>query len=211
MEPILTKAKALELLNEESENPINLNWIAHCKCVGETAGTIAKALGQDYDLAEALGLVHDIGKRNTREVLFHDIIGYEYMKSLGFSDKYAAICLTHSYLNHDDTCVAGGYLPENEFRTEFIRKHEYTECEKIINLCDLMCTTKRLTMEARMIDLLSRKGIHENSAYHLKEALKLKKYFDEQIEGGIYRLFPDLTTLDQVGIDSFEKLKMIKY
>lgn len=202
----LTKEKVLEMLEEDGKNPINRGWISHGKCVGETAGVIARAMGLDGDLAEILGMVHDIGKRNTKEVTYHDILGYEYLKSLGVDDKYAAVCLTHSYLNNDDTCVAGGYLPENEFRTNFIRNHEYTECEKIINLCDLMCTVKRLTMEARMIDLLSRKGIHENSAYHLRETLKLKTYFDSKIPGGVYSLFPDLTTLDQVGIHSFEEL-----
>ena len=57
-----------------------------------------------------------------------------------------------------------------------------------------------------MIDLLSRKGIHENSAYHLRETLKLKAHYDSLIPGGVYRLFPDLTTLDQVGIHSFTDL-----
>lgn len=63
-----------------------------------------------------------------------------------------------------------------------------------------------MTLEARMIDLLSRKGFHENSAYHLKEALKLKNYFDDRIPGGVYHLFPDLTTLTEVGITSFGDL-----
>lgn len=202
----LTKQQVVKWLAEEEKNPINRGWIAHGKCVGETAGVIAAALGLEREFAEILGMLHDIGKRNTTEVVFHDVLGYKYLKGLGVDDRYAAVCLTHSYLNNDDTCVAGGYLPENAFRTNFIRSHVYTEYEEIINLCDLMCTVKRLTMEARMIDLLSRKGIHENSAYHLREALKLKAWFDSRIPGGVYRLFPDLTTLDQVGISSFEEL-----
>lgn len=202
----LSKEQVLAWMEEDGKNPINEGWIEHGKCVGATAAVIAEALGLDPEYAEILGLIHDIGKRNTKEVVFHDILGYEYLRSMGVDDKYAAVCLTHSYLNNDDTCVAGGYLPENRFRTEFIRNHVYTEHEKIINLCDLMCSRQRMTMEARMIDLLSRKGIHENSAYHLKEALRLKAYFDERIAGGIYRLFPDLTTLTQVGIHSFDEL-----
>lgn len=202
----LTKIQVLDMLAEDEKNPINRGWIAHGKCVGETAGVIATALGLDAEFAQILGMIHDIGKRNTKEVVFHDILGYEYLKSLGIDDRYAAVCLTHSYLNNDDTCVAGGYLPKNAFRTEFIRNHTYTPYEEIINLCDLMCTAKRLTVEARMIDLLSRKGIHENSAYHLRETLKLKAHYDSLIPGGVYRLFPDLTTLDQVGIHSFTDL-----
>lgn len=202
----LSKKKLLELIEEDLKNPINAGWITHGKCVGETAAVIAKALGLDVEFAETLGMLHDIGKRGTKEVTFHDILGYEYIRNLGYDERYASVCLTHSYLNNDDTCVAGGYLPENAFRTEYVKNHPYTEYEKIINLCDLMCSTRRMTVEARMIDLLSRKGIHENSAYHLKETLKLKAYFDAKITGGVYHLFPDLTTLDEVGIHSFAEL-----
>ena len=188
----LTKETADKMLQEAWYNPMNQNWITHCRCVGKTAGVIANAIGEDGDLAETLGMVHDIGKKDTTEVVYHDLIGYEYLKNLGYDDKYAAICLTHSYLNNDDTCVAGGYLPENEFRTQYIKNHQYTEVEKIINLCDLMCKNELVTFEERMIDLLTRKGIHPNSVYHLHEAIKLKNYFDAKVDGGIYSLFPDL-------------------
>lgn len=188
----LTKALAEELLNDAWQNPMNHSWITHCRAVGHASGVIAESIGEDADFAEALGMIHDIGKKDTKEVVFHDILGYEYMKKLGFDDASSAVCLTHSYLNNDDTCVAGGYLPENEFRTDFIRHHQYTECEKIVNLCDLMCKDVQMTFEERMIDLLTRKGVHPNSAYHLMEAFKLKNYFDAKVSGGIYSLFPDL-------------------
>ena len=41
-------------------------------------------------------------------------------------------------------------------------------------------------------DLITRKGVHPNSAYHLMEAIRLKNYFDAKIPGGVYSLFPDL-------------------
>ncbi len=188
----LTTALAEQLLQDAWENPINRPWITHCRAVGKTGGIIAAAVGADPDLTEALGMIHDIGKINTTEVVFHDLLGWEYMTKLGYDEVSSAVCLTHSYLNNDDTCVAGGYLPENKFRKDFIRDHKYTEEEKIINLCDLMCKDHLMTFEERMIDLLGRKGIHPNSAYHLYEAEKLKNYFDNKIEGGLYSLFPDL-------------------
>lgn len=188
----LTKPLADELLLEAWKNPMNQPWITHCRSVGKTAGVIAEAIGEDADFAEALGMVHDIGKKDTKEVVFHDLLGYEYLTKLGYDEASSAVCLTHSYLNNDDTCVAGGYLPENKFRTDFIRNHHYTECEKIINLCDLMCKDIQMTFEERMIDLITRKGVHPNSAYHLMEAVKLKNYFDAKVPGGIYSLFPDL-------------------
>lgn len=188
----LTKSLAEELLQEAWKNPMNHPWIIHCRAVGHAAGVIAEAIGEDAEFAEALGMVHDIGKKDTKEVVFHDLLGYEYLTKLGYDEASAAVCLTHSYLNNDDTCVAGGYLPENEFRTEFIRNHKYTECEKIVNLCDLMCKDIQMTFEERMIDLITRKGVHPNSAYHLMEAIKLKNYFDSKVPGGIYSLFPEL-------------------
>ncbi len=188
----LTKALAEQLLQNAWENPMNRPWITHCRAVGQAGGIIAAAVGADPDLTEALGMIHDIGKINTTEVVFHDLLGWEYMMKLGYDEVSSAVCLTHSYLNNDDTCVAGGYLPENKFRKDFIRDHKYTEEEKIINLCDLMCKDHLMTFEDRMIDLLGRKGIHPNSAYHLYEAEKLKNYFDDKIEGGLYSLFPDL-------------------
>ena len=188
----LTKELAESLLQNAWQNPDNRPWITHCRAVGHAAGVIAGAIGEDADFAEALGMVHDIGKKDTHEVVFHDLLGYEYLTGLGYDIESSAVCLTHSYLNNDDTCVAGGYLPENAFRTEFIRNHAYTECEKIIHLCDLMCKDVQMTFEERMLDLITRKGVHPNSAYHLMEAIKLKAYFDAKVPGGIYSLFPEL-------------------
>lgn len=78
------------------------------------------------------------------------------------------------------------------FRTEFIKNHKYTIYEKIINLCDLMCTSVNMTLEKRLIDLMVRRGVHENTVYHIKEAQKLKKDFDDMLGYNVYDLFPDV-------------------
>ena len=122
----------------------------------------------------------------------HVINGYKYLKEVGYDDEYANVCLTHSYLNNDVNCVAGG-IPKNiPFRTEFIKNHEYTIYEKIINLCDLMCTDTIMTIDKRLIDLIIRKGVYENTQYHIKEAYKLKQYIDEQLGFNLYDLFPSI-------------------
>lgn len=138
-----------------------------------------------------MGYIHDIGKLEG-DFKDHDITGYHYMKKLGYSDKYANICLTHSYLNNDVNCTAGGVPEEDSFRTEFIKNHEYTIYEKIINLCDLMCKRKVLTIDKRLIDLIIRRGAHENTQYHVKETYKLKQYFDEKLGFDVYDLFPSI-------------------
>ena len=55
-----------------------------------------------------------------------------------------------------------------------------------------MCTFETLTMEKRLIDLLVRKGIHENTQYHLMTALALKKKFDTLLGYNLYDLFPNI-------------------
>ena len=187
----LTVEKARKMLEEARGKAPDDHWINHSICVGDSAGKIAEKLNLDVDYAKTLGYVHDIGK-SVGEFREHVMNGYNYLKELGYDDEYANICLTHSYLNNDVYCTAGG-IPRNiPFRTEFIKKHEYTIYEKIINLCDLMCTDVNMTVDKRLIDLIIRKGAYENTQYHIKETYKLKQYIDEQLGFNVYDLFPSI-------------------
>ena len=117
------------------------------------------------------------------------------LKEKGFDEKYCNVCLTHSYLNNDIRCTAGkGPNPkDNLFLDEFIKNHTYTLEEKIINLCDLMCTQDGvLTIDKRMVDLISRKGAYDTTQYHVIETVKLKKYFDNLLGYNLYDLFPEI-------------------
>ena len=188
----LTSEKALKMIEEFRKKEKDTGWtIEHSICVGNTAGKIAESLGLDVDKAKTLGYIHDIGK-GIGEFCEHDINGYTYIKELGYDDEYANICLTHSYLNNDIYCTAGGFPKNIPFRVEFIKNHEYTIYEKIINLCDLMCKKVTLTLEKRLIDLIIRKGVHENTIYHIQEAQKLKKEIDNMLGFNVYKLFPDI-------------------
>lgn len=187
----LKSEEALKMLKEVEKSAKETRWIYHSICVGNSAGKIAKGLNLNVDKAKALGYIHDIGK-GVGKFSSHVINGYKYIKELGYDDEYANICLTHSYLNNDVYCTAGGIPDDIPFRTEFIKKHEYTIYEKIINLCDLMCTTVNMTLEARLIELIIRKGVHENTVYHIKEAQKLKKEIDEMLGYNVYDLFPNV-------------------
>jgi len=195
---ILTSKEARELLEIERKTTKDDRWIEHSICVGDSAGRIAKALKEkgynvDVDKAITLGYIHDIGKYNG-ESRGHVMRGYEYLKNKGYDEEYANICLTHSYLNNDILCTAGG-VPDKEknpFLTYFIKNHEYTIEEKLINLFDLMCTTKILTLDKRLIDIVLRKGVFSNTQYHAKETYKLKEYFDNLLGYNLYDLFPEI-------------------
>lgn len=187
----LTLEKAREMLEEARKKLTDDRWINHSICVGNTAGKIAEKLNLDVNYAKTLGYIHDIG-RGIGDSKDHVMNGYYYLKELGCDDEYANICLTHSYLNNDIYCTAGGIPTDIPFRTEFIKKHEYTIYEKIINLCDLMCTDTIMTVDKRLIDLIIRKGAHENTQYHIKETYKLKQYIDKQLGFNLYDLFPSI-------------------
>ena len=187
----LTLEKAREMLEEARKKSTDDRWINHPICVGNTAGKIAEKLNLDVNYAKTLGYIHDIG-RGIGDSKDHVMNGYYYLKELGYDDEYANICLTHSYLNNDIYCTAGGIPTDIPFRTEFIKNHEYTIYEKIINLCDLMCTDIIMTVDKRLIDLIIRRGAHENTQYHIKETYKLKQYIDKQLGFNLYDLFPSI-------------------
>lgn len=187
----LKSIEALEILNSARGKAEDDHWINHSICVGNSAGKIAERLNLDVDYATTLGYVHDIGKM-VGEFKGHVINGYKYIKDLGYDDEFANVCLTHSYLNNDVYCTAGGVPSESPFLTEFIKNHEYTIYEKIINLCDLMCTNVNMTIDKRLIDIMIRRGTYENTQYHIKETYKLKEYIDSQLGFNVYELFPDI-------------------
>lgn len=196
----LTSKEAKELLEKVRANSENEHsWIDHCICVGDAAGRIAKALELEENKAKAMGYVHDIGKKYGYRgdgALTHGIKGYQYLKELGYDEEYAGICILHSYLNNDIDCLSGDRTNRNgiefEFQKEYVENHNYTDYEKIINLCDLMCSRQIWTMEKRLIDLIVRHGSFETTHYHVTEALKLKQYFDEKLGYNLYELFPEI-------------------
>lgn len=63
--------------------------------------------------------------------------------------------------------------------------------EKIICLCDITCKDKFLTLEGRLIELIIRRGVDENTVYHIKETKKLKNEFDKMLGYNLYHLFKD--------------------
>lgn len=192
----LNSNKALKILNNCRGLAPDDNWINHSICVGDTAFVIAEALNLDGDYAKTLGYLHDIGKRFGFDgLLAHAAKGYYYILDLGYSKEYASICLTHSFLNNDINCVAGGIPKKDGFKYEFIKEyienHQQSIYEKIINLCDLMCKEVNMTLDGRLNEIIGRHGTFENTQYHINEAKKLKKYFDNLLGYDVEDLFFD--------------------
>ena len=104
--------------------------------------------------------------------------------------------ITLGYI-HDIDCISNDRdetdktNPNYDFVKDYI-SNEYSTEEKIINLCDLICTTKTLTAEKRMIDLLLRHGVFKKTYYHIEETMKLKEYFDNLLGYNLCDLFPEI-------------------
>lgn len=200
----LTSKKARSILENARKDSKETRWIEHSICVGDTAGRIAQALFKnginiDVDKTIALGYIHDVGKRYNYHggVFPHAINGYNFIKELGYDEEYAGICIKHSFLNNDIDCISNDRDETDKTNPNYIFvknyiSNEYSLEEKIINLCDLMCTTKTLTIDKRMIDLLLRHGVFAKTYYHIEETVKLKTYFDNLLGYNLYDLFPEI-------------------
>jgi putative nucleotidyltransferase with HDIG domain len=192
----LSSKKALSLLLKY-KNCDDHGWVDHSICVGNTAYIIADALGVDADKARAMGYIHDIGK-GIGDYNSHIINGYNFIKDLGYDIEYANICLTHSYLNNDIFCTCGvdptyiHLMKGYNYTKRFVSYHKYNIYDKIINLCDLMCTSNVVTIDKRLIDVILRRGVFSNAKYHITEIYKLKEYFDNLLGYNLYDLFPEI-------------------
>lgn len=210
----LDSKKALELLfkdvilsNDDLEKEEN-RWIKHCLYVGIAAGRIADVLGLDSDYAIALGYVHDIGRKISHPN--HVIEGYKYMVKHGFSEE-ARSCVTHSFIDNNIYYVAGTVLKSSDkiaYMNKFLSDLGLNTYDNVIQLCDLFCLeTGFTTLEKRLLDIYTRKGVFENTKAHLEKVMELRARLEKAMECSLYELFPeiDATVLDQVNQD-YDKL-----
>ena len=123
---------------------------------------------------------------------------FSHSNKSGNGDKTLGIQLIEAYLRiiarkkAKPNSVLQYWVLENVPAVKDYIKEEYTIYEKIINLCDLMCTTKVLTVDKRMMDLLLRHGIYAKTYYHIEETVKLKEFFDNLLDYNLYDLFPEI-------------------
>ena len=185
------------IIQEEADyqKPEN-RWILHCIYVGQAAGRIASRLGLDVDYAEALGYIHDIGRRISHPN--HPIEGYRYMVLKEYVVE-SGICLTHSFIDND-ICMTAGEGPKGsdcDFLENYLSTHPANSYDSIIQLCDLFCdSTGYSTIEKRMLDITKRKGISEHSKFHFLSALNLQRRVEEQLGCPLQELFPEIPEED---------------
>lgn len=209
-----------QFLESAKQNQIDYGWAKHSQAVGDAAFTIAAALKQtgveiDPEQVRLMGYVHDIGKLNGNfNFLGHLLGGYAYLKRQNFPEPYCTVPLTHSFIKNDPYFTLSGsvfepeFLPSAEyleslsdiipepdkqlFLINYVKNHDFTLAEKIVSLCDLMCFYDLLTLEQRMINIISRHGTWQNTQKFVNAALALKTDIDAQLGHSLYDLFPEL-------------------
>lgn len=191
----LSTKEAKEMLREaELLNPGP--WVDHSVVVAEAAAGIAAACnGLDEECAYIYGLLHDIGRREGKSAIRHIFDGYSFLMSRGFEDA-AIICLTHSFPDKNPNHYMGDIdVGENEmtFLNDFLKTREYTDYDRLIQLCDAICLPEGVVlMEKRLMDVAMRYGVESWVTEKWKEIFALKEYFDGRLGHSIYALFPSV-------------------
>lgn len=198
----LTSQEAFKLLIEDvihdkSDYDKKENkWVWHCFYVGRAAGRIAERIGMDADYATALGYIHDIGRKIRHQN--HPIEGYYYMKEKGY-DQEAGVCLTHSFVDNDINLTAGG-VPSGEvydFLNDYLTGVAPNIYDSIVQLCDLFClATGFTTIEKRLLDVTTRKGVCNYSRNHYDAVKRLQNRIEQQLGCSLYSIFPEIKQED---------------
>lgn len=195
--PPLEDAK---LLLREAETLFPGPWVQHSIFTAEAAKLIAENCEDlNSELAYVLGLLHDIGRRNGLEngltTIGHMLGGYEYSKKLGY-DFLAKISITHSCPSksiNDIEEVANKSCSKEEYKffEELFNKVEYTDYDKLIQLCDALALPEGFTLiEKRLVDVALRHGVNEYTVNKWKAFMELKNYFEGKIGKSIYSILP---------------------
>lgn len=171
-----------------NEGKINTSdWIAHSLFEGKLAGQLAKNMGLDVEKAVKLGILHDYGRKKIHN-FDHVIRGYEELIDKGWEEE-AIGCLTHSFLAGgkcacNEEAEEGFYLDEEgnpcwkedapkDDVSEFLDNYTYTDYDIILNIADLMATSKGIVSPSERIDDIAtrRNNLDEspNRSYFLAE------------------------------------------
>lgn len=185
------KETAEALLNEALlRNPGP--WGNHSRVAAFCAERIAKACdGLDADTAYICGLLHDIGRRDGVYDMKHLIVGYRYMKGLGY-DTAARISLTHSFpsgLSAEYSGKADITEDEKDFIRLYIEQSEYDDYDRLIQLCDALSFAEGpVCIEKRLVNVAMRYGFNEYTLTKWKSVFSLKEHFDGLAGQNIYGL-----------------------
>lgn len=171
-------------------------WREHSLHVGKAAELIANEDKElDGNIAFALGLLHDIGRRYGVTSMRHSIDGYKFAIERGYP-LLGRICITHSFPYKNIDAVFGKWDCSNEeykFVKDYLDNIDFSVYDKLIQLCDaLALPTGYCLMEKRMLDVAIRHGVNQYTIEKWKATFEIQNYFEERIGKSIYKILPNV-------------------
>ena len=170
------------------------NWTEHSRFVALACKKIAAQCGDlSPDRAYCFGLLHDIGRYAGVTSEKHLIDGYRFCMERGW-EKAAQICISHAFMIQDIKTSIGTFDVSDEeylFMERFIKNAVYDDYDRLVQLCDaLALPTGFCLLEKRFVDVALRYGTPPVIVERWKKTLEIKDFFEEKINGSIYRLLP---------------------
>ena len=189
------REKAEEIFDwglRQRDDAIVFAWENHSRGAAKVAEAIAKKCGMDSEKAYAMGLLHDIGRyKGANTGMEHVMDGYELLLQKEMPE-IARVCLTHSFnpMNKVED-VALKDAGRDEFLKSYIKKAEFDDYDKLVQLADFMAGAHGVTtIERRFCSVLWRHGLN-NPREDLKTIYEIKQYFDKKAGMDVYELFHD--------------------
>jgi len=172
------------------------SWVRHSHVVAYAARMIAsRHPGLDRDRAYVLGLLHDIGRREGSSEMHHILDGYHFLQNMDWPEP-ARICLTHSYPIKEAASGAGewdGSEAELQFVQNFLDRIEYTDYDRLIQLCDAISLPDGVClMEKRLLDVVMRHGFNRFSLLRIQAFQQIQADFEHELGTSIYEYFPEV-------------------
>lgn len=166
----------------------------HAAMVAVSAEIIASRLPHiDVQKAYLMGLFHDFGKLTYQDELsekFHGLEGYKALNKLGY-DELARISLTHTFYEQELELKDYASYSSIEMRKckKLIKEVPFDDYDRLIQLCDRLSVGINYNLKQRMIFIRQNYKIPMTLVKKkYREALKLKKYFDEKCGCDVYKL-----------------------
>lgn len=170
-------------------------WADHSRIVSKAAKRIAKASGLDPDVAEVLGLLHDLGRYKGVTNMMHIYDGYLYLMENGYPDA-AQICITHSFPIQNIQVYSGANDCSDEISSEIQRilyTSVYTDYDRLIQLCDSIALPQGVCLlEKRLLDVALRHGVNNYTVPKWKEIFNIWNHFTQLSGINLYSLFEEV-------------------
>ena len=198
------------------------SWLSHSLFESILCGQLAETIGLDSNKAKILGLLHDIGRKQTHD-FSHTIRGYEMLVDLGWENE-AIACLTHSFLaggrcSSNEQAEPGFYVDDEGIShfdpevkkddvTLFLEKYQYTDYDLILNIADLMATDKEIVSPLdRIVDIASRRKAFDptNRGFFLAELTNHLNSFRLQMQGKNLNNLVEIKASRNVSLDDLNK------